>query len=130
MSSGEWLELGVGEALTGVAAIVVADDCEAAARMIGAAKARGFPGASDRAIQDRIERDFIAPVRDRCDPSAWERAFDDGRAFSDEQAISYALSQLASVAPKPPTLRRASSRTGAEAERRPSLWPSRRVEAP
>ncbi len=97
LSAGAWRELEVGEALTGIAATLVANDSETAARLIGAAAARGFPGASDGGIYDRIDRDFIAPVRNQSDPSAWERAVDHGRTLSYEQAISYALSQLAAI---------------------------------
>jgi hypothetical protein len=75
---------------------------------VGAAAAMGFPGPSDAAIHGRIDRDFIAPVRDRSDPSVWERAGDHGRTLSYEQAISYALSQLATIAPDAPTPLRAS----------------------
>jgi hypothetical protein len=89
---------------------LVNHNSEAAARLIGAAAAMGFPGASDTTIHDRVDRDFIAPFRDRSDPAAWERAVDHGRTLSDEQAISYALSQLATLALDPPALLRASSR--------------------
>ncbi len=101
LSAGAWRELEVGEALTGVAATLVDHDSETAARLIGAAAARGFPRPSDGGIYDRIDRDFIAPVRNQSDPSAWERAVDHGRTLSYEQAISYALSQLAAIAPAP-----------------------------
>lgn len=101
--SGEgWFQMEVGEALAGVAALLVGHDSQAAARLIGAAAATRSPAQGDGTIHERINRDFIAPARDQSDTAAWERAVGHGRTFTYEQAINYALSQLASTVPSPP----------------------------
>ena len=52
----------IGEPLAGLAALAAADgQCEAAARLRGAARACGYPPAAfDRHIDDRLERDYFA----------------------------------------------------------------------
>lgn len=87
-------ERGADEGLAGVAAIEAKQGSfERSARLLGAAHAMGYPGpgAEDRTIADRLERDFFAAARDAYGSDAWRRAETAGAALSYEQAIAAAL---------------------------------------
>ena len=65
---------------------------QAAARLLGAALAAGYPQAIDgQQIYDRLERDYFAPARARCDPAAWRSDEHAGAALSYQAAIAAAL---------------------------------------
>ncbi len=80
-------------AIAGLAAIAAPDgERERAARLIGAARALGWPSVSDDArIDARLERDFLAAARASCGPTRWAEEERAGAELSYPEAIAYAL---------------------------------------
>ena len=77
-------------ALIGVAALAaVQDRPEPAARLAGAVAAH--IGATDNAVQTRLEATFLEPARVRCGPDKWDACARRGAALSLEEATAYAL---------------------------------------
>jgi hypothetical protein len=106
------LQYGLCDGLAGVAAILSCENQpERAARLLGAARALGYPTPGAQAIDDRLERDYFAPARatcdDRlerdyfaparatCDAASWRAAQEIGAAMPYEGAIAFALEQVA-----------------------------------
>ena len=83
------------EGLAGLAAVAAAHGRdETAARLRGAARALGYPpGTFDRRIDDRLERDYLAPARTRYGDVAWRADERAGARLSREAAIAYALGE-------------------------------------
>ena len=83
------------EGLAGLAAVAAAQGRdETAARLRGAARALGYPPATfDRRIDDRLERDYLAPARTRYGDLAWRADERAGGRLSREAAIAYALGE-------------------------------------
>jgi hypothetical protein len=63
-----------------------------AATLVGAADAHRYDQSED-AVEARLDRTFFAPARRRCGTDAWNAAAREGRAFSFEDAIAYALEE-------------------------------------
>jgi predicted ATPase/DNA-binding SARP family transcriptional activator len=86
---------GADEAVAGLAAVAAAEGrYEVAARLRGAARALGYPAALfDQRIDDRLERTYIAPARNRYGDAAWQVAEQAGAEFTYLQATTYALEQ-------------------------------------
>jgi hypothetical protein len=81
-----------GEGLAGLAALAATQGRpERAARLLGAARARGYPAADDQVILDRLDRDYLAPARARSGIDAWRREEQAGAMLSYDEAIAYAL---------------------------------------
>jgi hypothetical protein len=65
---------GADEGLAGLAAVRASDGRpDQAARLLGAARAIGYPPAGDQPIYIRLERDYFAPARARYGCMAWHR---------------------------------------------------------
>jgi class 3 adenylate cyclase len=87
---GHAFRYGADEGLAGLAAIFAHEGhAEQAARLLGAARALGYPPALDEPIYDRLESDFIARVRIRRGSAAWARDERAGGALSYDEAIAY-----------------------------------------
>jgi predicted ATPase/class 3 adenylate cyclase len=85
-----------GEGLAGLAATAAGDEqLDTAARLLGAARALGFPPPDARPIDYRLERDYFAPARARYGPDSWRREEQAGATLSYEQAIAEALTDSA-----------------------------------
>ena len=98
---GQAYRRGADEGLAGIAAIAASNGRgEQAARLLGAARAMGYPGPDqgDQAIYDRLEREFFAPARASYGLDAWHRAELAGAALSYEYALAAALDE-ATVTP-------------------------------
>ena len=105
-----------GEGLAGLAAISVTDaEFSRAARLLGAARARGYPPDDDQMIDDRLELDYFADARATLGASTWLLEQQAGMRMSYEDAIAFALAD--SAAP------------GAD-ERPATAWTSRPAAAP
>jgi predicted ATPase len=85
---------GANEGLAGLAAIATARNVEpeSAPRLLGAARAIGWPIAESRELDERLEHDYFAPARARFGLAAWRIEEQVGSALSYEKAIAYALS--------------------------------------
>jgi predicted ATPase/DNA-binding SARP family transcriptional activator len=85
----------VGEGLAGMAAVAAAERrYEVAAQLRGAAHACGYPLANfDKRIDDRLERDYLAPARRRYTAAAWDPAATAGSLLSIEHAIALAIGE-------------------------------------
>ena len=84
------------EALAAVAALLVLEGRhEQAARLLGAACAMGFPGLGEETIFERLQRDYLTPGRTQYDQAAWRHAETTGAKLCYDDAIAYALEQLA-----------------------------------
>jgi predicted ATPase/DNA-binding SARP family transcriptional activator len=81
------------EGLLGLAAVAVVDgDLSHAARLRGAAAARGY-GQQQDDVEARLEAVFFATARTRHRADAWDTAVREGAQLSFEDAIAYALDQ-------------------------------------
>jgi class 3 adenylate cyclase len=86
LCAGHALSYGADEGLAGLAALSAIDgQPEQAARLLGAARAMGYPSADDRPIDERLEREYFAPARARYGSAAWRQAEAAGAALSYEQ---------------------------------------------
>ena len=80
------------ESLAGLAALAAQDDdWERAARLIGAGGALGV--RTELGIEGRVEREFIAPARERCERLSWVRAERAGAAMTLDDAVRFALAE-------------------------------------
>lgn len=94
---------GIAEGLAGIAALFAVNGRPRAAALLrGASHAMGYPTTGERPVDDRLEREFLAPARERCGKSHWARAESDGEALSCESAIAYALRELVLALPSTP----------------------------
>jgi predicted ATPase/DNA-binding SARP family transcriptional activator len=84
------------EGLAGMSAVAAAQgEYEVAARLRGTAVALGYPPhLFDEKIDDRLERQYLAPARVHYGAAAWREAEEAGAALSYQQAITYALEHL------------------------------------
>jgi len=84
---------GAGEQLVGIGAIAAEQlNDQAAARLLGAARAAGYPqDIDDQQIYDRLERDYFAAARARYRPAPWRDAEQAGAALSYIHAMAEAL---------------------------------------
>src|SRR5262249_29523874 len=77
--------------LATLAALAAVDgNPERAARLLGAARAMGYPGEDDRIQEEQFERQFFAPSRASYGADAWQRCEAQGALLSFEEALSYA----------------------------------------
>jgi predicted ATPase/DNA-binding SARP family transcriptional activator/class 3 adenylate cyclase len=85
----------VGEGLAGMAAVAAAEQrYDLAAQLRVASRAFGYLlDEFAKRIDDRIERDYIAPARAQYGAAAWERAEQAGSVLSMEQAIALAIGE-------------------------------------
>jgi predicted ATPase/DNA-binding SARP family transcriptional activator len=82
---------GADAGLAGLAAVLAVDERpEQAARLLGAARALGYPTADAHGIDRLLERDFFARARARYGLAAWERSEATGAAMSLESAMACA----------------------------------------
>jgi hypothetical protein len=83
---------GAGEQLVGIGAIAAEQlNDQAAARLLGAARAAGYPqDIDDQQIYDRLERDYFAAARARYRPAPWRDAEQAGAALSYIHAMAEA----------------------------------------
>jgi hypothetical protein len=89
---GRAFRYGPDEGLAGLAAVCARDGRpDQASRLLGAARAIGYPPAGDQPIYLRLERDYFAPGRARYGPVAWRRNEQVGAELGFEEAIAYAL---------------------------------------
>jgi predicted ATPase/DNA-binding SARP family transcriptional activator len=89
---GHSFRYGADEGLAGIAAVCAGEGRPRhAARLLGAARALGYPPAYDQPIYDRLESDFFAPARTPFGAAEWARSEEDGAALSYDQAIASAL---------------------------------------
>lgn len=82
--------------LAGLAVVLVIEDrLEQGARLLGAARAAGYPGPDpdDQAMLKRLERAHFDAARARVGESAWIRLTQLGGELSFEQAIAFALAE-------------------------------------
>lgn len=94
LCAGRQFRYGADEGLAGLAALLIADGHpEHGARLLGAARAMGYPGSGDLPIFERLEREYYNPGRARCKPRAWRDAEHHGRLLSYEDAIACALTE-------------------------------------
>jgi predicted ATPase len=78
------------ESLAGLAALAARDEeLERAARLFGAVDV--LREHTDREVVTRLERDFIAPARDRGDAASWLRAARAGAEMPFQDLIAYAV---------------------------------------
>jgi predicted ATPase/DNA-binding SARP family transcriptional activator len=90
----------VGEGLTGLAAIHVANGRLAdAARLHAAGRMLGFPEPSDRGISDWLEAEYFGPGRAEHGDQAWSEAERAGEALSYTAALSFAIDDLSVTNP-------------------------------
>jgi tetratricopeptide (TPR) repeat protein len=105
LCAGRQFRYGADEGLAGLAALVIADGHpEHGARLLGAARAMGYPSSGDLPIFERLERDYYNPGRALCKPSAWRQSEHDGRMLSCDDAIAWALTEAPRPTSKPPAL--------------------------
>jgi non-specific serine/threonine protein kinase len=91
---GHAFRYGADEGLIGLAAISAREGrAERAARLLGAARALGYPPTGDQPIDDRLERDYFAAARAAHGDVAWQHAQRIGATLTYDQAIAYALAQ-------------------------------------
>ena len=55
----------------------------------------GFPGLGEETIFERLQRDYLTPGRTQYDQAAWRHAETTGAKLCYDDAIAYALEQLA-----------------------------------
>lgn len=104
--AGQAYRRGADEGLAGIAAIAASNaQAEQAARLLGAARAMGYPGTdlTDQAMYDRLEREFFAPARASYGTDAWHRAEVAGAALSYEQALADALAETSPTGDEVPS---------------------------
>jgi predicted ATPase/DNA-binding SARP family transcriptional activator len=63
---------------------------ERAARLLGAARAMGYPSEDDRSQEQQFEREFFAPAREIYGVDAWQRCEAQGALLAFDEAVSYA----------------------------------------
>jgi hypothetical protein len=77
--------------LANLAALAAAENKpDRAARLLGAARAMGYPSEDDRDEEERLERQFFAPARETYGADAWQRSEAQGALLSFDEAVSYA----------------------------------------
>jgi predicted ATPase/DNA-binding SARP family transcriptional activator len=92
LCQGHAFRYGADEGLIGLAAIAAREgQPERAARLLGAARALGYPPAGDQPIDDRLEQGYFAAARAAYGEVAWQHAQQLGATLSYDQAIAYAL---------------------------------------
>jgi predicted ATPase/DNA-binding SARP family transcriptional activator len=91
-----------GEGLAGLAAVASTNGrYEQAARLLGAARAMGYPPADAHTIDDRLEREYFAPARASYGIHAWQAEEQAGASLSYQQAIACAIAKPpAAASPK------------------------------
>lgn len=95
---GQTFSFGADEGLAGLSAIAAQQGLdERAARLAGAARKLGHNEASDPAIVNRLEHDFLDAAIARLGRDSWRRAHDEGIALSYDEAIAYALDDRVST---------------------------------
>lgn len=77
--------------LATIAALAAVDDKpDWAARLLGAARAMGYPSEDDRIQEEQFEREFFASARETYGADAWQRSEAQGALLSFEEAVRYA----------------------------------------
>jgi hypothetical protein len=89
-----------GEGLAGLAAVAsIHGRYEQAARLLGAARAMGYPPADAHTIDDRLERDYFAPARASYGIHTWQAEEQAGAKLSYHQAIACAIAKPPAASP-------------------------------
>jgi predicted ATPase/Tfp pilus assembly protein PilF len=100
------LDFSLALTLVGIAALISrTGDCDRAARLRGAARAAGDPESGEKAITDRLEREFFAPARTRLGADAWRQGEQWGATLSRDEAIAYAREALSDITRQQPSPR-------------------------